>query len=234
MNYISICNWEKHQHYKDRIRIHWIKLKIDIIEEFDENDEPKSFYKLPDQAKLTYVCLLCLRAKHNKRIPYKSDEWLAEQLGIASVDLGPLVAAGYINIDTDGVPEPYQNRTTLVAVDKEKERKEYKEREEELIKRVGAEAPPEDLTKEDLEESSLIKIKGELAKLTETLYQEKIFREAPKFKNQMLKQGKNPRAILHTLIRCQIKKPDDPWGYCTKIIQVVDGNYNERDQTKTA
>jgi hypothetical protein len=48
----------------------------------------------------------------------------------------------------------------------------------------------------------------------------------------MLKEGKNERAILHVLARCYMKRPEDPWGYCVKIISVEDGNYNERDYLK--
>ena len=55
----------------------------------------------------------------------------------------------------------------------------------------------------------------------------------------MLKQGKNERAILHTLTRCYLKhqtqpftKKDSPWAYCIKIIQVENGNFNERDYLK--
>ena len=103
------------------------------------------------------------------------------------------------------------------------------------IKEVGAPAPPSLETKEDLTESSIPRIKQALSELTEKLYREKTFIDAPKFKNQMLKQGKNPRAILHALIRCDIKKPgsNEAWGYCLQIMKVEDGNYNERDSTKT-
>ena len=103
------------------------------------------------------------------------------------------------------------------------------------FKRVGAEAPSSLPTKEDITEGSLPKIKDDLEDLTEKLYREKIFPDAPKFKNQMLKQGKNPRAIIHAFVRCYIKKPakDQAWGYCTEIIKDEDGNYNEKDSTRS-
>jgi hypothetical protein len=90
-------------------------------------------------------------------------------------------------------------------------------------------------SKEDISESSILKLKGDLDKITKELYDSKIFPKVHTFKNQMLKKGKNERAIIHTLTRCYLKKEfinNDPWAYCTKIISVEDGNYNERDHNK--
>ncbi len=93
-------------------------------------------------------------------------------------------------------------------------------------------APP---SQEEINESSLKKIQADLDKITEELYQSKIFLEAPAFKNTMLKKKVNPRSILHTFIRCYLKREfkDDPWAYCTEIIKTEDGNYNERESRKT-
>jgi len=95
-------------------------------------------------------------------------------------------------------------------------------------------APP---SKEEINESSIIKINADLEEVTKALYESKIFIQAPKFKNTMLKKKINPRAILHTFIRCYLKKTfknkGDPWAYCTKIIKTEDGNYNEREYGKT-
>ena len=53
----------------------------------------------------------------------------------------------------------------------------------------------------------------------------------------MLKQKKNKRALLHTLVRCYLKKEFESnsgaFGYCKKIIEVENGNYSERDYLKT-
>ena len=100
MKYIKISDWESHQHYKDR-KPYWVKLEIDIIEEFDRDGKLKKFYGLPDQAKLTFILLLCLRANFNNQVPYKNDAWLAERLGIEKVDLAPIIEAGYISIFDD-------------------------------------------------------------------------------------------------------------------------------------
>jgi hypothetical protein len=91
-------------------------------------------------------------------------------------------------------------------------------------------------TKEEIKESSQKKIKEDLQKICDELYTKNVFIDAHKFKNTMLKRKINPRALLHTLIRCYIKqsfKKDNPWGYCLEILKVEDGNYNEVDFRKT-
>ena len=117
VKYITIPNWEKFQHYKDR-KPYWIKVYIDIIDEFDENGEPKNFYTLPDSAKLTFLSLLCFRARFNCKIPYKNSQWLAKQLGIKTVNLEPLENIGCIKI----VSDPYQVDTESLELEKEKEK----------------------------------------------------------------------------------------------------------------
>ena len=107
---IRINNWEKFQHYKDR-RPTWIKLLIEIIEEFDADGNPKKFFYLPDCAKKTFPYLICLRANYNDKIPYPNDKWLKKRLGLRSISLQPLADAGFITIDTESVSEPYQGGT---------------------------------------------------------------------------------------------------------------------------
>jgi len=109
---ITIKNWSKFQHYKDR-KPSWIKLLIEIIDPFDADGLPKKFHAMPDSAKLTFILLACLRANYNKHIPYPSDKWLRERLGITTLNLQPLVDAGFITIDTDLI----QNGTDLVQND---------------------------------------------------------------------------------------------------------------------
>jgi len=90
-------------------------------------------------------------------------------------------------------------------------------------------------TKEEINESAMPLVRKQVNELAEELYQQGVFPKAHAFKNQMLKQHKNPRAVLHALIRCSIKqpKPSECWGYCLQIMKVEDGNYNERDYWKT-
>jgi hypothetical protein len=94
---------------------------------------------------------------------------------------------------------------------------------------------------EILNEASIKKIREDLEIICEKLYQEGIFSEVHTFKNLMLKNSQNERAVLHALTRCYLKAKSDgfkkkggAWGYCTKIMQVENGNYNEREHQKTA
>ena len=90
-------------------------------------------------------------------------------------------------------------------------------------------------TDEDISESSIPKVKEYLSGLADLLFKEAIFPDAPKFKNTVLKAGDNPRAILHVLIRCYLKKTfaaPGPWAYCEKILQTENANFNEREYGK--
>jgi hypothetical protein len=89
-------------------------------------------------------------------------------------------------------------------------------------------------SKEEIQECSDPKIEEYILQVCTRLYEEKIFPEVHAFKNKAIKAKKNGRGVLHVLTRCYIARPEDPWGYCQKIIAVEDGNYNERDYRKTA
>jgi hypothetical protein len=103
-----------------------------------------------------------------------------------------------------------------------------------VLKEGTAGAPFELPTKEEIQESSDPKLEEDIGKVCQRLYEDKIFPEVNAFKNKMRKNKKNLRAILHVLSRCYLSKPDDPWAFCQKIIQLEDLNYNERDYRKAA
>lgn len=103
---------------------------------------------------------------------------------------------------------------------------------EEDIKIKAADAPFEIPTKEELSESSIVKTNGDMEKVCKQLYDEKIFPEVHAFRNKMLKAKKNEKAILHALCQCYLLAPRDPWPFCKKILDVEDGNYNEKDHTR--
>lgn len=80
------------------------------------------------------------------------------------------------------------------------------------------------------------KVKDEIEKCVQFLYESKIFEGAPTFVNTMRKHKKNDKAILHALIRIRQRANREPfpdnktaWGYGIQIIKVEDGNYNEQD-----
>jgi len=112
-----------------------------------------------------------------------------------------------------------------LPLDKDKDKEEDISSKEDTLKSTSD---------EKLSLASMPKIKDEIEKIAERLYRKKAFPRVHAFKNQMLKQKINPRAILHSLIRCDLKKPEpsEAWGYCLNIIKVEDGNYNETDFNK--
>lgn len=92
------------------------------------------------------------------------------------------------------------------------------------------------LTQEEISEGSDILIDKALKDICEHLYKEYGFKKVHAFRNKALKEKKNKRAILHALTRCKIKMDieglKEPWGFCNKIIQVENGNFNESDHIK--
>lgn len=89
-------------------------------------------------------------------------------------------------------------------------------------------------TKEEIQESSEPKILEDIKNVCKALYEENIFPEVNSFKNKMLKKKKNERGILHVLTRCYLSKPEEPWGFCQKVLESEDMNYNASDYQKTA
>jgi len=89
---------------------------------------------------------------------------------------------------------------------------------------------------ENIENASLPKVREYLDKICDELYEREIFPKAHAWKNKMIKEKRNHRAVLHILMKCLIKRNfegGDPWGWCTKIIQIEDGNFSEREYRKS-
>ena len=99
---------------------------------------------------------------------------------------------------------------------------------------TSKEGKPTFPTQEEIEESSLTKVTQHINQACEQLKKEKIFHDAFAFANKKIGQKKNKRAILHTLCRCYLAKPKEPYPYCVKILKVEDGNFNEREHSKTS
>jgi len=124
---------------------------------------------------------------------------------------------------TKPTPNPH-----LTTDKKDKHIKKEKNKESE-----GFALPSEEI----LKEASVLKINSEIESMVAKLYDERIFPKVHAFKNKMLKVGRNERAILHTLTRCYLARNrlnGNAWAYCTKIMQVENGNYNESDYNKTS
>lgn len=226
MEYLKINNWEKTQHYKTR-RPPWIRLYTDIIEKYDQDGKPKKFYNLPDDAKLTFITLLCASSKFHNNIPFENPRELASILAITenSINLGPLIKAEYIQIINDASIDASKDASGKFcdrATESETETESETDNE-------GYALPDQEI----INNASEPKIIEEIDKLAEFLYQEKIFPKCHAFKNTMLKKVRNPRAVLYCLIAVHTFKPKDPWAYAEKIIQKENGNFNEREYRKT-
>ena len=95
MNRLKIRDWERFQHYKHR-RPPWIRLYVEIIEQYDTEGQPKKFYLMDDTAKLTFVALICLASHYGGIIPTDNIEWLKARTGVRAITLAPLFEAGFI------------------------------------------------------------------------------------------------------------------------------------------
>ena len=73
MNFLKVKNFDTYQHYKDRERLHWIKLQIKILDDFDID-------QLDDVSKGHIVFIWLLAAKLNNKIPFDAD-WIQKKIG---------------------------------------------------------------------------------------------------------------------------------------------------------
>jgi hypothetical protein len=76
-----------------------------------------------------------------------------------------------------------------------------------------------------------------IKQISDWLYEKKRFPKVHAFVNKMLKENKNKSAVLHTLE--QLKKSGLSgnsvcWRYCTKIMGVENGNFNEAQYRENA
>jgi hypothetical protein len=76
MQYLSVKNWEKFQHYKNR-NIAWIKLYLSLLDDFE-------YTHLSDRGKVLYLHTLLLAGKHSNLIPYEVG-WLKGKLALNGV-----------------------------------------------------------------------------------------------------------------------------------------------------
>jgi hypothetical protein len=75
-----------------------------------------------------------------------------------------------------------------------------------------------------------LKKPSEIEKLCQEIEDKKLFPKVRYWKDKMIKDRQNKKAIIHTLKRCLEKENlKDGWAYCNKIIQQENGNYNETE-----
>lgn len=100
MRHLSVKNFERFQHYKDRSPP-WIKLYNSLLDDYH-------FAQLPDASKWHLVAIWLLASRSNNSIP--ADEvWVTRMAGAHTpVHFAPLISAGFIEIydDASGAVAP--------------------------------------------------------------------------------------------------------------------------------
>jgi hypothetical protein len=86
--------------------------------------------------------------------------------------------------------------------------------------------------KENIQNFSTPKLDEELENICFVLVRTNIFLGSYAFKNTMVNNGKNKRAILYALTQCFFKKPQKSWAYCLKILKIESGNFCEIEHQK--
>ena len=116
MDYISIKNWEKYQHYHDR-NPPWIKLYHSLLDDYE-------YCCLQDASKLLLISLFLLASRTDNKIPADPD-WIKSKAAIkGKLDFKPLVTIGFIKVNGDGK----QDASKMLASDKQNGVPETEER----------------------------------------------------------------------------------------------------------
>lgn len=91
MQYFSVKNWEKFQHYKDR-NPPWIKLHKEVLDDYEMS-------MLQDASKLLLILLWVLASQLNNRIPNDPD-WLQKRLSVhTKINIKELIDKGYLILE---------------------------------------------------------------------------------------------------------------------------------------
>ena len=99
MEYFSVKNFDKFQHYKDR-KPPWIKLYNDLLDDYE-------FAALPDASKMHLIAIWLLASRYENRIPHDT-EWISRRINATeNIDLDALVGAGFILLNQP-LPTPEQ------------------------------------------------------------------------------------------------------------------------------
>lgn len=114
MRYLSIKNYAKHQHYKDR-RPPWIKLHAEVLDDYE-------FLCLQDASKAHLMLLWVLASKLENRIPC-DPVFLAERLGATTpVNFQELVLQGFIELsEDDSKPLAFRKQSAMPETEAEGE-----------------------------------------------------------------------------------------------------------------
>lgn len=88
MSYLSVKNYERFQHYRDRAPP-WIKFHAAVLDDYE-------FGQLPDASKAHLLAIWLLASKLDNRIPNDS-KWIARKINATErVDIDTLVRSGFL------------------------------------------------------------------------------------------------------------------------------------------
>ena len=90
-----VKNWSKFQHYKNR-NPPWIRLHVEILDDYKADGTENDFHALPDKDKLTLLLIWALASRYNGVIPSIDPAWLAVKLGIDDPSTDDLIKAGFL------------------------------------------------------------------------------------------------------------------------------------------
>jgi hypothetical protein len=133
MKYLAIKNFERFQHYHDRIPP-WIKLYNSLLDDY-------AFLQLGDAARSHLILLWLVASRHKNRIP-NDPKYIASAIHArGKVDIAALVDGGFVVFTDDATPEQPASKTaspllapTLASCtesgDAEGEKRERERREE--------------------------------------------------------------------------------------------------------
>jgi len=87
MNFLTVKNWNKFQHYGKR-NPPWIKLHRALLDDYD-------FCALPDVSKAHLILVWLYASQNNGRVP-RDAKFLERKLSAQNIDLEVLVTSGFL------------------------------------------------------------------------------------------------------------------------------------------
>lgn len=110
MNYLSVVNWDKFQHYKQR-NPPWIKLHNDILHHYE-------YACLQDASKLLLIHIWLLASKTDNKIP-NDPTWLQKTLGLDTTpDVNILIDSGFLEYASNMLADCVQSATHCALSDR--------------------------------------------------------------------------------------------------------------------
>jgi len=106
LEYLTIKNFEKFQHYKER-NPPWIKIHAKIFRDYE-------FSCLPDACKLQLILMWLLASQLDNKIP-NNPEFIKQQIGVnGEIELEALILQGFLIVQTDDSTLQADDSETLI------------------------------------------------------------------------------------------------------------------------